>query len=333
MPPEIPKPQELEEKVFGISNDESFQTIALEVYNFQFHNNILYRRFSLAMGKEPSMVRSTGDIPFLPISFFKTHEVRTTAFETQLIFESSGTTGSVNSKHFIKKPSLYEKSFLRGFENYFGEPGNFCILGLLPSYLERKNSSLVYMVHELIKKSGHKKSGFYLNDHEKLKNVLLSLEQEGQETILFGVSYALLDFADDFPMQLKYTRVVETGGMKGRRKELTKPELYNALKKGLGIDKVYAEYGMTELLSQAYAENGLYTTPPWMKVFMRDETDPLSYVENGRPGVMNVIDLANLYSCSFIATEDAGKYINGKFEVLGRINNSDIRGCSLMVAE
>jgi phenylacetate-coenzyme A ligase PaaK-like adenylate-forming protein len=333
MSPEIPKTENLEKEVFRINNESSFSSIALEVYHFQYHNNLLYQRFSNALGKNPSNIQSPEQIPFLPVSFFKTGKLITNGLEPELVFESSGTTAGKGSLHYVAKSSVYKESFTRSFSDYFGPPSEYCILALLPSYLERGNSSLVYMADQLMALSGHPLNGFYLHDHEKLKQTLELLERNGQKTILLGVSYALLDLAENFPMQLQHTVVVETGGMKGRRMELSKPELFEELKKGFGVQKIYSEYGMTELLSQAYGVDGLYTTSPWMKVLIREESDPLSIIkENGRAGVINIIDLANIYSCSFIATDDAGRiHDQNSFEVIGRVDNSDIRGCSLMV--
>ena len=329
---EIPKTLDLEEKVFSIHNEELFRTIALEVYHFQFDNNPLYKAYCQALGKIPGKVSLPEHIPFLPISFFKSHQVKTSDFIPELVFESSGTTGSVSSKHLVKSSALYEISFLTAFSKFFGNPDEYCILGLLPSYLERGSSSLVYMVDHLIKRSGHTESGFYLHDLKKLKEVLGSLEERRIKTILFGVSYALLDLAASHPMKLQHTILVETGGMKGRKKEISKQELFDELKKAFSLENIFSEYGMTELLSQAYAKNGLYTTPPWMKILLREESDPFQLIEQmGKTGVINVIDLANLYSCSFIATDDAGRIHDNGIEVLGRIDRSDVRGCSLML--
>jgi hypothetical protein len=327
---EIPKNTELEEKVFSIDNEKQFSSIALGVYHFQFANNPLYREYCMAVHRTPETVLLIEDIPFLPISFFKTHEVRTTNFEAALLFRSSGTTGMATSAHFVKKPALYEKSFRLCFEQFYGTPAGYCILGLLPSYLERGQSSLVYMVDRLIHESGHPRSGFYLNDLERLAATLDELEGAGQKVLLIGVTYALLDFARRFPRILKNTIVMETGGMKGRQKEMTRPELYAELREGFGIEAVHSEYGMTELLSQAYAVNGIFRSPGWMKLLLRDETDPFALKIKGT-GAVNVIDLANLYSCSFIATEDIGRIAaDGSFEILGRMDHSDVRGCSLL---
>ena len=323
--------------IFNISASD-FESLALKIFRFQYQHNELYRQYCDAVKCESAAVRSLQDIPFLPISFFKTREIKTTSFQPAMIFESSGTTGSVNSRHLVKDASIYEQSFLKAFEGGYGMISRYCIIGLLPSYLERSGSSLVYMVNELIKRSGHPESGFYLYDKEKLYQTLLKNEQLCQPVLLIGVTFALLDFANAFPMQLKHTIVMETGGMKGRRKELTREDVHKQLKQQLGIAEVHSEYGMTELLSQAYArDKGLFTAPRWMKVSLRAEDDPfeLMAAENlSKPltGAGNIIDLANLYSCAFIATDDMIRlHPDGNFEVLGRIDNSDVRGCGLMV--
>ena len=271
------------------------------------------------------------DIPFLPISFFKTHDVFI-GNKPEIHFESSGTTADVVSKHWVSDLSLYEQSFNHCFNLFYGDPSEYCIIGLLPSYLERSHSSLVYMVDHLIKQTGHSSSGFYLNEFEKLDTLLKDLESIKQKTILIGVSFALMDFADAFPQQLKHTIVMETGGMKGRRVELIKSELHQYLKERLGVEQIHSEYGMTELLSQAYSiKDGLFKCPPWMKVLVSDEEDPTQLKTSGR-GVLHVIDLANIYSCAFIATQDMAElFEDGSFKVLGRTDNSDRRGCSLLV--
>jgi len=329
----LPKTDNLEEKVFSISNEEAFQSIALEVYDFQYNNNPVYQRYCQILGRTPETIHQTDQIPFLPISFFKTHRVVTTSFNPQLVFQSSGTTSTTASVHYIKDIHLYEKSFLACFEVFYGAVENYCILALLPSYLERGNSSLVYMVKRLVEKSNHPDSGFYLYDHEKLYKAIQVLEGSGQQTLLIGVTFALLDFAAQYQLSLKNTIVMETGGMKGRRKELTRAELQKDLKSAFGVNEIHSEYGMTELLSQAYSINGIFRTPSWMRIILREETDPLNLINSpGASGLINVVDLANLYSCSFVATDDVGKSTtNGNFEVLGRLDNSDIRGCSLMV--
>ena len=319
--------------IFSIKDTQSFQSAALKVFNFQYQNNIVYKKWCDALNFR-FRISDFGfvNIPFLPISFFKTHTIISTEFQPQQIFESSGTTTTVNSQHLIKDISIYKRSFISTFEMFYGDIKDWCIIGLLPSYLERKNSSLVMMVDEMIKISSHPQSGFYLYDFEKLYKTLHDLEDARQKTLLIGVSFALLDFAETYAMNLHHTVVMETGGMKGRRKELTRNELHVFLKERLGVDEIHSEYGMTELLSQAYSKgNGRFVCPPWMKVVIRDEEDPLQIKTSGK-GVLNIIDLANIYSCSFIATEDVGiVYEDGSFEVWGRLDNSDIRGCSLLV--
>ena len=331
---EIPKAKEFEKKVFTIDNEKEFDSIALELYQFQYFNNPVYHNYCKAILKTPDRVKDITGIPFLPISFFKTHSVKSTTFEPELVFKSSGTTGLTTSTHLVSSSNLYRQSFMGGFQLFFGDVKQYCVIGLLPSYLERGESSLVYMVEHLIKESGHEKSGFYLYEHQNLHKTLKSLEEAGQHTILFGVTYALLDFVKNFPQRLSCTTIIETGGMKGRGREITKTELYEELKKGFGVSYIHSEYGMTELLSQAYATNGVYRCPPWMKIFLRDETDPFHlYLPVAlQSGAINVIDLANIYSCSFIATDDVGKMgSDGSFEVHGRMDHSDIRGCSLMI--
>jgi phenylacetate-coenzyme A ligase PaaK-like adenylate-forming protein len=331
---EIPKSKQLEEKVFAITNEKELSLIALEVFQFQFENNPVYKDYCEAVARTPASVKKIADIPFLPISFFKTHRIETTAFNAELLFKSSGTTGMTTSNHYVKSAAIYRKSFEEGFKRFYGDINDYCIIGLLPSYLERGNSSLVYMVNHLIKKSGHEGSGFYLDEFEKLDITLKSLEVSGQKTILIGVTYALLDFGNRYLQNLSNTIIMETGGMKGRGKEMTKQELYECLKKSFSVSHIHSEYGMTELLSQSYGVDGLMGCPPWMQVVLRDETDPFEIYSRGEAvsGAINIIDLANLYSCSFIATDDMGKiYDNGRFEILGRMDNSDIRGCSLMV--
>lgn len=332
---EIPKTGSLEREVFTIANAQQMQAIALKVYDFQFHNNLLYQKFSLALNRTPENVKTLSGIPFLPISLFKSHRVATTAFEEQLVFRSSGTTLAQPSTHYVWKSGLYIESFLKGFEYAYGSVSDYRILGLLPSYLERSDSSLVYMVSHLIRESRHAESGFYLNNLSSLATTISTLEQEQKKTLLFGVSFALLDFAEAYPQPLISTVIMETGGMKGRRRELTKPELYQELHKAFGDAPIHSEYGMTELLSQAYGVNGFYQTPPWMKILVREETDPLCVhdVDNKvHTGGVNVIDLANLYSCAFIAVDDRVRlHPNGRFEILGRLDNSDVRGCSQLV--
>lgn len=324
-------------KVFSV-NPAGFEDLALEIFRFQYHNNTLYRQYTDAIRVDPKRVNALATIPFLPIRFFKSHLVKTTAFEAPVVFESSGTTGTVNSRHFIKDIRMYEESFLQGFDKLYGSLKDWCIIGLLPSYLERQNSSLVYMVNELVNKSGHPDSGFYLHEYEKLATVLKKLEADKQKTLLIGVTFGLLDFAEKFQFPLQHTIIMETGGMKGRRKELVRQQVHHILKNAFSVETIQSEYGMTELLSQAYsAGEGIFKCPEWMKVIVRDEEDPLHIKLADKKnnavlsGAINVIDLANVYSCSFIATDDAGKiYPDNSFEVLGRIDNSDLRGCSLL---
>ena len=309
-----------------------FTARALEIFRWQYAHNPLYRDYTDILGVDPGSVRTLTEIPFLPVSFFKTHAVRTGEFVPEIVFESSGTTGTGGSRHEVKELGLYKKSFTEGFERFYGPVTDWCIIGLLPAYLERSHSSLVLMVHELIGKSCHSDSGFYLYEHEALYRLLQQLEERGQKTLLIGVTFALLDFAEKYSLTLRHTVVMETGGMKGRRKEITRPELHHFLMQRLGLRSIHAEYGMTELLSQAYsAGNGLFDTPPWMKALVRREDDPLDIRERGE-GILNIIDLANIWSCSFLATEDIGIiHPDGCFEVAGRVDNSDIRGCSLLV--
>jgi phenylacetate-coenzyme A ligase PaaK-like adenylate-forming protein len=311
--------------------EDGFQPLALNIFRRQYAANPVYRNWVNALRIEVEAVCTLTDIPFLPVSFFKNHQIISGAFHAETVFESSGTTTSVNSKHFVKSLLLYEQSFIKGFTQFYGNPTNWCIIGLLPSYLERNGSSLTYMVQQLITLSGHKESGFYLYDFKSLAATLQSLEERKQKTLLIGVTFALLDFAEEFPIKLKYTTIMETGGMKGRRREMVRDEVHTVLKKSFQVAAIHSEYGMTELLSQGYSSgHGIFNTVPWMKVLVRDEDDPLLVTEKGR-GVINVIDLANVHSCSFIATDDAGRiFEDGSFEVLGRRDNSDIRGCSLM---
>jgi phenylacetate-coenzyme A ligase PaaK-like adenylate-forming protein len=341
------------DKIFGVT-EQGFQSLALDIFRFQYDNCRVYNSFVNALGVDPALVTTLEQIPFLPVSFFKNNTIKSGQFEAELIFESSGTTQTHNSHHHIKDTALYKKSFLKNFISQYGNPADpidtgWCVLGLLPSYLERNNSSLVFMVDCLIKESGNPDSGFYLNEFENLQATLKMLEQKKQKTLLIGVTYALLDFAEKFPMQLHHTVVMETGGMKGRREELTRMEVHERLKNAFGLAEIHSEYGMTELLSQAYAKSeGRFHCPPWMKILIRDDEDPFqvkSQESIGKlfqltthdspltklTGIINIIDLANVYSCSFLATDDAGRlYPDGSFEVLGRTDGSDLRGCSLL---
>jgi len=328
-------------KIFSLqaADEPAFTAMALAVFRFQYQHNPLYRAYADALHTDVAAVSSMEQIPFLPIRFFKSHAVQTTVFTPELVFESSGTTTTINSRHLVKEAGLYSRSFLTAFEQRYGPVKDWCIIGLLPSYLERGHSSLVYMVDKLVGLSDHPQSGFYLYEHQRLFEVLQQLEAAGQKTILFGVTFALLDFAEAFSLPLQHTIIMETGGMKGRREELVRPAVHALLNGSFHTSGIHAEYGMTELLSQAYSGgDGLFSCPPWMKVLLRDEEDPLTVhkkpASGKKPvsGAINVIDLANIYSCSFIATDDAGRlYADEQFEVLGRLDNSDLRGCSLLV--
>ena len=317
-------------------NSSRFEAEALALFRRQSRDNPVYGAFAGLLGRTPENVRRLAYIPFLPIGLFKTHRVATGAFIPEAEFQSSGTTGAGGSRHLVERLSDYRASFTEAFRQVYGEPADWCILALLPSYLERYGSSLVYMAGELIRLSGHPLGGFFLHDLDALHRRLLRLEGEGRRTLLLGVTYALLDFAEAYPMALRHTVVMETGGMKGRRRELTREEVHHTLRQRLGLRQVHSEYGMTELLSQAYARrDGLFRSPPWMRVLVRAEDDPLSVATPvpGRvvSGPINVIDLANRSSCAFVATDDLGRlHPDGSFEVVGRIDNSDIRGCSLL---
>lgn len=325
---------DIESELF--KNKLDFKLTALTVFQFQYKKNAVYKKYVDALGVNVEHVNVIEKIPFLPIRFFKTHQVTSTHFEPEIIFESSGTTETINSEHLVKHTKLYEKSFFNCFESFYGEAKDWCIIGLLPSYLERTRSSLVYMVQKLIEESAHEKSGFYLYNFDQLAQTLQLLELRKQKTLLIGVTFALLDFADRFQIPLKHTVVMETGGMKGRKKEMIRAEVHDKLKQAFNLDEIHSEYGMTELLSQAYSKGkGLFQTPNWMRVLLRDEEDPLTiktkYGIEKQRGLINIIDLANLYSCSFIATDDvAVLHPEGTFEVTGRMDNSDLRGCSLL---
>jgi len=323
---------ELEHKIFTIE-DTGFEAFALDIFKFQYGQNPAYREYVDLMGINPYTITSLAAIPFLPVEFFKSHRISTTLSQHETVFESSGTTQTTPGRHYIKDLSLYKRSFQKGFERNYGRIKDWCIIGLLPSYLERTNSSLVTMVHELITISEHSQSGFYLYDYEKLSNILEQLEGQKQKTFLIGVTFGLIDFAEKHPQPLQYTTVVETGGMKGRKDEMTREEVHGILKNAWSLPFIHSEYGMTELLSQAYSPGeGIFGCPPWMRVMLRDDDDPLCKKTAGR-GLINVVDLANIYSCSFIATDDVGFiHRDRKFEVLGRRDNSDLRGCSLMAA-
>ena len=309
----------------------SFHAQAINCFEEQFKHNSIYRSFCDLTNRNPSDCESLVQIPFLPISFFKTHKVLTGTPHCSHIFESSGTRGATSSHH-IADIQTYEQSFIDCFELFYGNPKQFAIIGLLPGYLEKPNSSLVFMMQKLIELSDCSDSGFYLDDHQKLYKVLKQREGNHKKTLLLGVSFALLDFAEQFPSSLSHTIVMETGGMKGRRKEIVRDELHSQLKHNLGVKEIQSEFGMTELLSQAYAKtDGIFHCPPWMKVFVRHPNNPMGVQKHGT-GCLNIIDLANKNSCAFIATDDLAKvYDDGSFEILGRVDTSDVRGCNLMV--
>jgi phenylacetate-coenzyme A ligase PaaK-like adenylate-forming protein len=319
--------------IFTISGKKAFEKIALKVFRHQYAKNVVYRDFCNHLSKNPDNVKLVEAIPFLPIQFFKSHDVVSSSEPVQETFTSSGTTGTSTSRHLITDISYYEQSFRLAFSQFYGNIEDYAVLALLPSYLEREGSSLIYMVDDLIQRSNNLDSGFYLNNYEELISKLESLDASGQNVLLIGVTYALLDLIDMKQFSLKNTIIMETGGMKGRRREMIREELHEQLCRGFGVNEIHSEYGMTELLSQAYSlGNGTFECPPWMDVLIRDPEDALTYMGEGRNGGINVIDLANINSCSFIATQDLGKkYPNQSFEVLGRFDNSDIRGCNLMV--
>jgi len=324
---------QLKNKIFSIQSDANFNEVALKIFRYQYKNNPVYHEFVSAIKIHPRHVSHYLNIPFLPIEFFKTKKVISGDENILNYFSSSGTTGMMTSKHFYQNTDLYQQSFTKAFQQFYGDVTNITILALLPSYLERKGSSLIFMVDSLIKESKNKKSGFYLDDLNSLANEMNILDEAGEKVHLIGVSFALLDLVEQYQFNLKNTIVMETGGMKGRRKELVREELHAQLRKGFGINSIHSEYGMTELFSQAYSlGDGIFNTPSWMKVLIRDVNDPLTLMGNNKTGGINVIDLANLDSCSFIATQDLGKTKeDGSFEVLGRFDASDIRGCNLLI--
>lgn len=324
----------LKDTIFNIATHADFNNAALQVFKWQAERNKIYNAYLNALNTDVSAIKNWREIPFLPIDFFKTEKVVTGNFEPQQQFTSSGTTGQTPSSHYVADVKLYEESFMRAFTQVYGAPENKVILALLPAYLERTGSSLVYMANALIKKSTHPASGFYLNNLEELYATLQQLAKNKTPTILLGVSFALLDLAEMMPANFTFSTltVMETGGMKGRKKEIIRTDLHSILKSAFKVEAIHSEYGMTELLSQAYATaNGLFKTPPWMRVVARDTTDPLTLVDNEVTGGLNIIDLANVHSCAFIATQDLGRvYANQTFEVLGRFDTAEIRGCNLM---
>jgi len=318
---------------FKLHNTQGFNKITLDIFRFQATNNLVYKTFLNHLKVDVNTVEKIEEIPFMPIQFFKSHKIISSSAPTEQLFLSSGTTGMTQSKHYVTDVSIYEESFTKAFQQFYGEIEAYTVLALLPSYLERTGSSLIYMVNNFIEKSNNPKSGFYLNNLDELAENLQELDKNGTKILLIGVSFALLDLLDAYSFNLKNTIIMETGGMKGQRKELIREELHNILCDGFGVSEIHSEYGMTELLSQAYSKgNGIFECPPWMKIFTRDTEDALTILPEGKSGGINVIDLANINSCSFIATQDLGKtYKNGTFEVLGRFDNSDIRGCNLLV--
>ena len=320
---------QLENQIFTISSKEDFSNTALEVYRFQKKNCKVYREYLTILNHpEPKTIK---EIPFLPISFFKTHTIINDYLPVKFDFLSSGTTDMIRSKHSVQVPNLYERAFNKIYDEFIGNPNNQVILALLPNYIEQGNSSLVYMVDHLIKRSNSPLSGFFLEDYQKLISNYTAAIEDGKKVVLFGVSYALLDLAES-NIEFSKAQIIETGGMKGRRKEMTKEELHKILKKGLNCETISSEYGMTELFSQSYSDkDGLFEIPKTMEILIRETNDPFYYLNDGKTGGINVIDLANLYSCSFIATQDLGQRIGNQFKLMGRFDNSDIRGCNLMV--
>ncbi len=319
--------------IFAINNQKQFEKIALKTFRYQYTNNPVYQEFCNYLKTDVQKVKKLEQIPFLPIQFFKSHRILSNNNSIETTFTSSGTTGSNTSNHHITNLSIYEESYQRGFASFYGDIQNYVVLALLPSYLERKGSSLVYMVKDLINTSKQPESGFYLHNYNELIQNLIQLDKNGQNVILIGVTYALLDLVERQKFELQNTIIIETGGMKGRRKEMIREELHKILCEGFGVSAIHSEYGMTELLSQAYSlGDGIFECPAWMQILIRDTEDALTYTKEGKSGGINVIDLANINSCSFIATQDLGKkHPNNSFEVLGRFDNSDIRGCNLMV--
>ena len=319
------------DKIFNV-DDKNFEQIAFEVFQFQYINNSIYKSYCDLLKKTPSNIGDISGIPFLPISFFKSHSVMCTK-KYDKVFHSSGTTNENLSKHYVSDIHIYEQSFLKNFIDNYGDPKDYVILGLLPNYMENKNSSLIYMVNNLIKLSESNDSGFFLKEYDFIIEKMKSLSKENKKIILMGVSYALLDLSESKNLNFENTIIIETGGMKGRRREMIKKELHETLKERTGLKKIHSEYGMTELLSQAYSKgDGIFSCPNWMRVFIRDINDPNFLYSNNKSGGINIIDLANINSCSFIATEDMGSlHENGNFEIMGRIDHSDTRGCNLLV--
>lgn len=322
------------QQVFSINNEQTFNDVALHIFKYQAENCKIYRDFIKGLNLDPEQIQTVSQIPYLPIEFFKSHKVVSSAKPAEITFTSSGTTGIITSSHLVTDVGWYTQSFREAFKLFYGNIGKYTVLALLPAYLEREGSSLIYMADDLIKQSKNPDSGFYLYNHEELYHQLKKQQSARKPTLLIGVTFALLDFVESYKIDFPELIVMETGGMKGRRKEMIREELHKQLCEGFGIDVIHSEYGMTELLSQAYSNGGgIFNCPPWMKIITRDTNDPLDLLQNNKAGGINVIDLANINSCSFIATQDLGKvYSDGSFEILGRFDNSDIRGCNLLIA-
>lgn len=320
-------------RIFNITSDKEFCNLAIEIFNYQYQKNLVYQTYCNLLKKNPLAITSVEKIPFLPIEFFKSQQVICENSTFDIIFLSSGTTGKNQNKHYVKDIEVYKQSFVKGFEQFYGQLTDYCFLALLPSYLERESSSLIYMMEYLIKHSNHALSGFYLNNYAALIETIGKLMQQKQKTILIGVSFALLDLAEQHQLDLSDIIVMETGGMKGRRKEMTRNEIHSIYKERFNVNEIHSEYGMTELLSQAYSKGkGIFKTPNWMKILIREPNDPFNLLESNKTGGINVIDLANYNSCSFIATQDLGKtFGDNSFEILGRFDHSDLRGCNLLI--
>jgi len=323
-----------QQDIFSIGSDAQFEKQALRVFRYQAENCAIYRDFISGLGINPANIHRIANIPFLPVEFYKAHRVVSSLDEVEVVFTSSGTTGMVTSNHYVTDASWYVESFRKAFALFYRDIKDYTVLALLPAYLEREGSSLIYMADDLIKQSQNPDSGFYLYNHEDLHQQLLKQQQNKKPTLLLGVTFALLDFVEKYQHNFPKLIVMETGGMKGRRKEMIREELHDTLCKGFGVDAIHSEYGMTELLSQAYSKgNGIFNYPPWMRMLTRDTNDPLTIITGGKTGGVNIIDLANINSCSFIATQDLGKvYADSSFEILGRFDNADIRGCNLLIA-
>ena len=328
------KIEAIKHRIFdSVLNEKEFEKLAMEVFYLQAAFVYDYKEYIQKLNIKPEHVTSLNEIPFMPVEFFKSRKLIMRNCQSQKVFTSSGTTGMETSKHYIVDTEMYERSFTSALQYFYNQYEDYCILALLPSYLEREGSSLIYMADYLIKNSKHRASGFFLNELDKLLHIINENEKKGIKSLLLGVSFALLDFAEQYSAPLKHTIIMETGGMKGRRKELTRRELHTIIKNAFSVDAIHSEYGMTELLSQAYSKgDGIFFSPPWMKIRIRDPYDPFCYQKNGQSGGVNIIDLANLFSCAFIETEDIGKlHSSGGFEILGRFDSSDIRGCNLLL--